>query len=260
MQINTLVLTFTCLLPAAAFGGTADIKAANNQVRLQYISTRMDYRELVEEPTAGGNTSTRILDTETGRVAGYAIAASVMSKTQNYYAEAQYSRNKGASEYDHGLFFNQALLTDYSLRLGKGIADSATLMLTPHLEFGHHKWDRGTVIYERYAHNYLGVGMLWQHSSVNNMIFTVNALLGKTFGSRISVSSPFANFSSPLGNSLLYRAGFSIDYIFSRQLHGNGGIDLTSFEYGKSATYNGYYEPSSITRNISLRVGAGYAF
>jgi hypothetical protein len=88
-------------------------------------------------------------------------------------------------------------------------------------------------------------------------VLSANAMIGTTVGSNIDVVGVF---SGPLGNSALYRAGVSADYALVQNLHGNVGVDHTSFDYGISAVYGGYFEPDSTTNYTTVRIGLGYAF
>ncbi len=51
------------------------------------------------------------------------------------------------------------------------------------------------------------------------------------------------------------------DYAFTKVIHGNVGVDYTSWEYGASAIQpSGYFEPDSETNVTMIKVGVGYAF
>jgi hypothetical protein len=64
MNTHKTLLTLACaLLSTTAFAGTADIKASNNQIGVQYISTHVDYTE-TGNGTLGAAGAT--LDTESG--------------------------------------------------------------------------------------------------------------------------------------------------------------------------------------------------
>ena len=81
----------------AAFAGESAILAANNQFGIQVISTNVDYTE-----TGNGllGSPTGTLDTETGRVPGYALSISTMQDLWlgNDYIEAEYDHSSGNTE------------------------------------------------------------------------------------------------------------------------------------------------------------------
>jgi len=272
----TALSVLICLtLSANAVADISDIKASNNQFGFQLISTNVDYTE-----TYNGIGT---LDTETGYVPGHELRISVMRDLWlgNDYIEAEYDYSSGNTDYVGGYIgppptpygsvhaTSSATLTNYSARYGKGlIIDNSgdefmnNVMLTFYAELGHHEWDRGVNYGEIYTHNYFGIGALGQYSPFNKLVMSANALIGETFGSFITVNSgpSFTGFSGELGNSAIYKVGVAADYALTQKLHGNVGIDYTSFEYGISAVYGGYLEPDSKTNYTTVRVGLGYTF
>lgn len=253
---------------ATALADTSDIKASNNQVGIRTISTNVDYTE-----TGNGQfgSPTGTLDTEAGRVPGYALSISTMQNLWlgNDYIEAGYDYSSGITNYVGGSMSlplmpygsvvgtSGATLINYSVRYGTGFIVNDEFMLTPYAELGHHEWDRGVNWGELYTHNYYGIGALGQYSPVSRLVLSANAMTGSTFGSNIAING---FFSGALGNSSLYRVGAGADYAFAQNLHGNVGVDYTSFSYGISAVYGGYFEPDSKTNYTTVRIGLGYAF
>jgi hypothetical protein len=256
-----------------AFAGTDDVKASNNQIEVQAISTKVDYKE-----TGNGRLHSRAgtLDTEDGHVPGFALSVSMMKDVLlgNDYLQLQYSRNNGDTRYTGALQsggsfgsvggHSSATISDYSLRWGKGFAIDEAFMITPYGELGHHEWQRGVNSGETYNHSWYGVGTLVQYSPVSRLVVSANALVGRTFASDIDVSGP-RGFSGSLGDSTLYKAGLSTDYAFTKHFHGNVGVDYTNFKYGISSTHRTSsttvaWEPDSKTEYTTLKVGVGYAF
>jgi hypothetical protein len=275
-KFGTVLASLACLtLSAAAFAGTSDIKASNNQIGIQVISTNVDYTE-----TGNGIFgATGTLDTETGGVPGDALFISSMKNLWlgNDYFEAEYDHSSGNTNYVGGYIgppatpygsvvgTSSAELTNFSFRFGNGFGFRDKFMLTPYLEFGHHEWDRGVNYGEIYTHNYVGFGALGQYSPVGKLVLSANAMLGETFGSYITVNSGAGlnGFSGELGNSNLYKIGIAADYAFVQNLHGNIGVDYMSFNYGISAVYpvnGGSLEPDSKTNYTTVKIGLGYAF
>ncbi|MHB8848130.1 MAG: hypothetical protein ACYC43_06790 [Burkholderiales bacterium] len=272
MNLNKLFLSVICAsLSATAFADTADIKTSNNQLGIQATSTHVDYTE-TGNGALGSQTGT--LDTENGNVPGFALSLSVMKDwwLGNDYIEAGYSRNKGDTNYvggtangstPYGSLVGQdgAVIEDYHLRYGKGFVLGNQFMLTPYFEIGHHRWDRAVNAGEIYANRYYGIGALGQYSPVHKLVLTANVFGGGTYGSNIDAAGVF---SGSLGNSALFKAGLAADYAFTQNLHGNVGVDYTSFKYGMSAFYprgGGYvWEPDSTTNYTTLKIGLGYAF
>ena len=116
------------LFGATAFASTSDIKAANNQIGIQAISTNVNY---TETGTAGLTAQTGILDTETGSVPGYALSLSTMKDwwLGDDYIAAEYDHSSGNTTYTGaylgGVFgsvvgTSSAALVNYSARYGKG--------------------------------------------------------------------------------------------------------------------------------------------
>lgn len=274
MNINQIaVFAVAATLCTTVFAGTDDIKASNNQLEIQVISTKVDYKE-----TGSGRLNSRVgtLDTETGNVPGFELSFSMMKDVLlgNDYLQFQYSKNSGDTGYKGALQSggnfgsvvrqSSATISDYSLRWGKGFAINGAFMITPYGELGHHEWQRGVNLGETYTHSWYGAGTLVQYSPFSRLVFGANALVGRTFAADIDVSGP-RGFSGSLGDSNLYKAGLSTDYAFTKNFHGNVGLDYTSFQYGMSATHRISRtmlaaEPDSQTNDTTLKVGVGYAF
>jgi hypothetical protein len=282
-MLNKIALFMGCtLFSATTFAGTSEIRASNNQISIQTISTTVDYTE-----TGNGTlgTSTGTLDTESGEVPGSAVFLSTMTAVDNRYFEAQYDHSKGHTTYT-GAFMggtfgsvasnSTALLVNYSARFGKGfvidkIGPETILdpfMLTPYVEVGRHKWDRGVNYGETYTNSYFTLGTLWQFSPAGSaLVLSANVMLGTTFRSNIVVNSGpgLAGFSGALGKSTIYKGGLAADYAFAKHFHGNVGVEYTSFGYGMSAVYPAgagfvQWEPDSRTNYTTLKLGLGYAF
>lgn len=273
-MLRKVALSMGCvMLAATAFADTSDIQASNNQIGSQFISTHFNYTE-----TGNGilGTQTGTLDTETGWVLGAALSISTMKDwwLGNDYIAAEYNHSFGNTQYvgalqeggTYGSVVQQSgvKLDNYSARWGKGFVANDKLMLSPYTELGHYKCDRWINYGETYTHHYYGVGVLGQYSPVGRQVFSFNAMIGRTFGSNIAVNGP-AGFSGSLGNSTLYRVGASADYAFTKNFHGNAGIDYMSFQYGISALYplgGGFvtWEPDSQTNYTTIKLGFGYAF
>ncbi len=276
MKFKNAALTIACTaISAAASAGTADIKASNNQVTIQAISTDVDY---TEKGNGMFGTPTGTLDTEGGDVGGAALAVSVMRDIWlgNDYFEAQYSRNSGHTTYTGQSVFggggfgsivrqSSAVLTDYNLRYGKGFVVNDSVMLTPYGEVGRHEWERGVNEGETYTNDWYGIGLMGQYSPAARWALTGNLLIGRTSSSDISVAGPLG-FSGSLGNSTLYRFGVGVDYAFTQHFHGNVGVDYAKFKYGISGLHivggGGFiaWEPDSETNYTIYRIGLGYAF
>jgi opacity protein-like surface antigen len=271
-KISLALIAFAGLCGlSTAHAGTSDIKAANNQVGFQLMSTHVDYTETGDGTFAPSGT----LDTERGPVPGYALSISSMRDLWlgNDYIEAEYDHASGNTEYVGGYLnpptpygsvvgTSGATLTNYSARYGAGFVVNDRSMLTPYLELGHHEWDRGVNLGELYTHNYYGVGVLGQYASTDRLVLSARALFGSTFAANIVVNGAF---SGALGNSVLFKAGAGADYALVQNLHATLDVEYTSFNYGISALYplgGGYYgwEPDSSTKNTTVRIGLGAAF
>jgi hypothetical protein len=256
---------------SSAFAGVSDIKASNNQLGIQLISTKVDYTE-----TNNGlfNGPLGTIDTETGRVPGIALSLSVMQDIWlgNDYLEAGHDHSSGHTDYTGGYLnpptpygsvtgTSSATLINYNVRYGKGVTVNDQWMLTPYAELGHHRWDRGVNLGEIYTHSYYGIGVLAQYSPASKLVFSANALAGHTFNSYIDVNGVF---TGPLGDSALAKFGVAADYAFTRNIHANFGVDYTSFSYGVSDFYpygaGAAGEPDSKTNYTTVRIGAGYSF
>lgn len=275
--MNNIALT-ACLLafPAASLAAQIDIVASNNQANVAYLSTKVNYRET---GTGIYGTPTGTLDTETGSVPGFSFAVSSMTGPDNDYIQAELDQANGSTTYTGALLGGQfgsvvatssASLMDFSGRFGRGFAYEEQFMATPYIELGRHQWDRGVNYGETYTHYYFGVGVLGQYSPMPRLVLGANAMLGRTFGSDISVNSGpgLSGFSGSLGNSLLTRVGAAVDYAFTPRLHGSLALDYSRFKYGMSAIFSGVvngrnallWEPDSTTSYTRFRIGMGITF
>jgi hypothetical protein len=253
---------------AQSSAGIASIKNTNNAFGVQAISTYVNYTE-----TVGGTIS----NTEQGYVPGFALNVSFMQDwlLGNDYLAATYSQSTGNTNYTGSYIGSSqgygsvkttspATLTDFSFRYGKGFALNDQIMATPFIELGSHKWDRNLRTYqETYTNNYYGLGLLGQVAMTNAFVLSANALVGNTVNSNISITG-FPYSGGALGNSTIYRLGISGDYAFTKSLHGNIGLDYTSFSYGQSTpTKVGryfYYEPNSTSQYTTYKMGLSYNF
>lgn len=255
------------VLAHTAVADMQTIKASNRQFSLQYAVLNADYAETDDAGV--------LLDTEKGAVPGRALSFSNMWGNNNAYFQAQYIRNEGRTDYTGGYISpptpygsvvgtSAATVTNFSMRLGKGlepgrhIVGERSHMLTPYFELGRQVWYRGVNAGETYYHNFYGGGLLWQMSSPgSSLVFSVNGLVGETFGAYIDVTGSFAG---ALGNSPLYKAGLNADYALDRNIHLNAGVDYVRFAYGKSDVYSGYLEPDSTSAYLIYKAGFGIAF
>ncbi len=258
----------------AAFADISDIKASNNQVGIQYISPSLDYTE-----TGNGafGTPTGTLDTESGRIPGVALNITAMKDAilKNDYFKFEYDRSSGYTNYIGGytgpnptpygslVTTSSARITNYILDYGKGFDLSNQFMLTPYAEFGKHEWVRGVNSGEIYVNYNYGAGLLAQFSPSEKLVLSANALIGRTYNPSITIQDYYqiGFLTADLGTSTMRKAGISADYAFTKNIHGNIGIDYTSFQYGISATYfGGIWEPNSKSSYTTAKLGIGYAF
>ena len=263
-------------LPAMAAGGSTNaILNVNNQVNLDYTNTKVDYTETGGAYGSMGGT----LDTESGNVGGYQIGLSSMRNWLfgNDYLYAEYNHSKGDTNYVGQSINNTvntygsitgtdgAELENYFARYGKGFALGQTMMVTPYFELGHHSWTRSVNAGEVYANRWYGIGVLAQYAASQQLVFSLNGMVGNNYGSNIDVAGTFAG---SLQNSSITRIGGSLDYAMTSNWHANLGIEYTSFKYGYSGMYPvtinntlyGAYEPSSTTNYTVAKIGIGYSF
>lgn len=265
MLMKKIVITMCGMLLAnAAQAGLAEIKSSNSQLALQASTLNVDYAEYDDAGV--------LLDTEKGPVSGRALVLSHMWGVANWYAQLQYSRNEGRTDYVGGLIgppptpygsvvtTSGAIFTNYSARLGKGFEPgiSGSNLLTPFVEWGRQEWYRGVNAGETYYHNTVAAGLQWQISPANSkLVYILYGLYGKTYAASIDV---VGYFNGGLGGSPLTKAGLGVDYALTKNLHLNAGVDYVRFDYGKSDVYGGYLEPFSKTTYLIYKAGLGISF
>lgn len=267
------------LLILLMFAGNAraespDIGAVNNRVLIQVVSTRVDYSE-----TGNGylGTATGVLDTETGAVMGVGLSLSRMRPAHNVYWQAGFDYSSGRTKYTGSLLggggfgsytgTSSATLANYEGRLGKGFEIREDFLVTPYMEAGGHRWDRGVSYGELYTHYYYGFGVMAQYSPRPKLVLSVEGLLGRTVQSHIVVNGGalMNGFSASLGNSPLSRIGAAVDYAFNPQVHGNVTVEYMKFRYGASSAFpigGGLvaWEPDSDTRYLVVKAGLAVPF
>ena len=291
-----LVAAILSLTATQALAGIDAIKASNKQIGVQYVSTNVDYTEKVDG---------LIADTEKGQIPGFGLSISMMKDLffGNDYFYASFTRLNGDTRYTGSSYVDAVYptfyvpgqygtlqrsdsfqATDFTARYGKGIEFNQTFLMTPYVEAGYHEWHRGIgkspidtygstpITSEKYTNGHFGVGLMGQLSPISNLVLTANALVGRTIGADILVKgagtspSTASTGSQGLGNSTIYRFGVSADYAFTEKVHGNIGVDYTSFDYGKSNdfipsnTNTAIYEPNSESSYTTIKLGVGYAF
>jgi len=257
-------------------GSSSGIKASNNQIGYQSISTNVNYTETGGKYGVAAGT----LDTETGPVPGRAFYISSMTNVLlgNDYFKATYDQSIGttnyiganlnlpngpAGPYGSVVSTSGATITNYSFRYGKGLDFGGSFMLTPYLELGSHRWDRAVNYGETYSNAYYGFGLLNQYVVGNHWVLSIDALAGHTNGSKIVVTSgpQVTGFSAALGDSVLYKVGVMLDYTLGQRIHVNAGVDYTMFNYGITAVQpGGLFEPDSQTNYLALKFGLGWGF
>lgn len=272
---RTALFLVCLMLSVHTFADTQDIESANNQMSVQFQSQDMNHAETVNGA---------VIDSEDAHIAGYGLSGSLMKDLwlgHDFFA-AQYSSFHGESTYVGSTIGNPvygslieksgAKNSDFNLRYGNGYIIDVGLMVTPYGELGYHQYYR-TLGYgtpgnylETYTHYYYGIGVMGQISPTDKIVWSANVLIGRTFGANISVGLPAPfGFSARMGNSALYKMGTSLDYAFTKNLHGNIGVDVASWKYGASASqpvgFGLYlYEPDSKTNNTTFKVGIGFSF
>jgi hypothetical protein len=274
--MNKKLLTATvCVtlsgLSALAHADTDSILAANNQFGLQIGGQNIHYDE---KDSAGV-----LLDSEYGSQKSIGLSVSTMGDYifGKDYFQAQYSYAWGTTRYIGQLMSgggygslrltSDAKTNDLSLRYGKGFSPSSVIMLTPYFELGSHQWDRNVGggpplgYMENYSHKYAGLGLLGQYSPTQSLVFSGTFMVGRTFDTYLNANIPPIVSSSTLGNSTIYKAGLAADYAFTKTIHGNIAVDYSAWKYGISAVNAfGLYEPDSVTKIATFRLGIGYAF
>ena len=187
--MKKILITLLLVLSAPAFADINDIKSANNQVGIQLITSDIDYKEKLSDGTTA--------NTEKGYVPGFGLSISAMKDLLlgNDYFLAKFSRLDGKTnytgQYNLGGYNigdasqkNDAEFLDLNLRYGKGFELTNNFLLTPFVELGYHRWDRGLgdscasgiirgcASKEKYKNNYYGIGGLAQSSITKELTLT----------------------------------------------------------------------------------------
>jgi hypothetical protein len=216
-------------------------------------------------------------DDEQGTLQGGKIAASWMTKDNNWYVHAEWSGVEGQVQYT-GFYQNgrpanglqsRATIQDYDLKGGKGFTIGETAMVTPYWVFGGHHWLRelglGTPgdYNESYSHNYLGLGTLFQYAPWSDFVVTTDASVSKMMGPKINVpGTPLSN--TPLGASPIITLGIEGDYCLKSFLHLFAGFDYMYYTYGQSGLQFGgglvAMEPFSKTELYNFDLGVRISF
>jgi hypothetical protein len=250
---------------------------SNNQIIAQFVSTYLNYGETADARNGGTPPAGSLMDTEKGWVPGFGVKYSFMGDllVYNLYFELEFSSNYGSTNYIGGLIFpptpygsvtmtDGATFTDFSNRLGEGIALEPNVMVTPYVEWGYHRWKRDVNLGETYQHFYLGVGGLLQFSPFARFVLSGNGMVGYTISPWIDVAGP-SGFSASLGSKPTYKIGLSGDYAIAPHWHASLGAEYTYFKYGETDIVpgpGGWYswEPNSSSKVTTIKVGLGYAF
>lgn len=275
LRLGALAALALLIISLPARAAMRDIESVNNQISVLFQAQDMNHTE-----TARGT----VLNTEDAEISGYALSASVMKDLWlgRDYLAAEIGTVYGQSNYVGGTFANPAYgsyigksgarIGDFAFRYGSGYVIDADVLVTPYGELGYHKYDRtlgygtsGSYL-ETYTHRYYGIGVRGQITPGDKSVWSVNALVGYTFGANIAVGLPApSGFSTRLGNSALCRVGAALDYALAKNIHATIGVDFTSWKYGASAVQPlasgiSLYEPDSKTSNTVIRAGVGYSF
>jgi opacity protein-like surface antigen len=249
------------------------ILVANNQISLDAIGQNIDYLET--------DAARSPLDSERGWQPGLQITGSAMGTLgvfTNLYVMGQFTWAKGNTRYvgslqggTYGDITQQdgAETKDFDFRLGKGFEVGQNWMFTPYFGAGYHVWDRNlpgaSGYHEKYDHSYAGGGLLIQWAPSAQWVLSANGLVGSTLSPQMATSlnggAAITPFTYNLGESVIWKAGFSADYALTTQWHLNAGFDYTHFRYGISgAAPDGSLEPDSKTSIWTVKAGLGYSF
>jgi opacity protein-like surface antigen len=267
-----ILLSMSCIDAAHAETG---IKASNRQMNFSIGRQHINYAEKDNY----GLTSNGVLDTEKGTLNDIKIDYVLQGDglgIKDLYGSVSYSYAQGKTNYDGYLQnFSTGMLTPYQtethtstddlqLKIGKGFGffSNQTMQLTPYVSYSYRKWRRDTSkdpfgYLETYGHNAMAIGLLAQFAITQNLVASIDASEGRTFGAQMQVdkSDTFELRSRPI-----HAYGFGLDYAFAGNWHAVGSYQYTQFRYGESPVVNGYIEPDSKTKVSKIYIGAGYGF
>jgi len=289
------VAAILSLSATQVFADIVAIKEANNQIGISFVATHVDYKETLSDGTIFDTEKGWVPGF------GLSISAMKDVLFGNDYFEASFTRLNGNTNYQGsrgagiypGIYgslaqSNGAQTTDMNVRYGRGFVINDQWMITPYAEIGHHQWKRnlgttecipminpcGNSASEDYSNNYFSLGGMGQFSPNKTLVLSLNGSVGSTFNSSISGKGTniaascsyycysLASFGSQhLGSNITYKISALADYAFTKNIHGNIGLNYSAFKYGKSALFNEInYEPDSKTNYTTVNVGLGYSF
>jgi hypothetical protein len=232
---------------------------SNNQISFDYKSVDVGYKEFFGGP----------LDSESGWLSGFGTSLSIMPACKeswllnNLYFNFQFSYFNGHTEYVGGPLIGPGGFGSITGPDGANGFGSANFMIIPFFGIGYHEWDRKVNTGENYSNGYYGAGLLLQYSPFQRFVLSADALVGRTFDANVVVNAiPGLNpsLSLGLGDSALYKLGFSGDYAITPIIHVNAGVEWTGFDYGMSPVVDGLLEPESRTHDVTFKIGVGFAF
>ena len=247
----------------------------NNNISLSYVHSHVEYGERLSPPNGP------YFDTESGFLNGGRVAFTAMGNAggvHNIYLHGSYQQTTGDTAYVGGIQSkygttpltqnDNARMSDYAVRIGQGVSLGSWSMLIPFLTYGHHQWLRGQLptafapydYQEEYRNDYAGFGITWQAMPNRHILTSLTAIYGRTVHPRMD--APALGFGEGLGPKPWMRAGFTVNYIFTRHEAVFAGVRFTKFQYGAGpALVSGgsvLREPFSQTEITDYRIGVRF--
>ena len=229
------------------------------------------------EHDGAGNT----LDTQSGTLPGLEGKITTMVDAlgiSNLYAGVRYGYSGGSFGYNGATIGGTPLhsnsndsINNVSVELGKGFLFSPNLMLIPFIQGGYHDWQsdlQGPGGYnEDHSNGFLGFGVRGDYALNTRLVLTGRLGWAETVGGSANASGGalaaegYGPMNFALGDTPLLQAGIGADYLLANRIHLYGGLDYTHFGYGASGVNGaGFYEPSSTTSDLTIRIGFAFGF
>ena len=150
-------------------------------------------------------------------------------------------------------------ISDVDLRLGFPLSASDHRELTPVVFLGRHDWNRSSASFAEWYSHFLAGGGLEAGQEWNEQWWLRGEVTAAwMLDSTLDVTSHHTVLD--LGPSVILGAAIEAEYRWDAQTGVFGRVGWQRFEYGRSGTVNGIYEPASVSQLSPFLFGLRRSF
>ncbi|MXV44434.1 hypothetical protein GS501_05150 [Saccharibacter sp. 17.LH.SD] len=188
---------------------------------------------------------------------GYGGASNTQTNQQKAYGQGELGK---AWRLTHNLLLITAFQGGYGYWYRSINSGRSSVYGYPGISVHVHGYD------ERYQYDWVGGAVHLDYAITPRFVAKLNGFVGSTFGAHMDAGNAERQFH--LGSRFRYEIGAMLDYRLTQRWHLLANIDYQDVKFGSSSPvrarggrHAGYlYEPSSMTQQLHIGLGAGISF